>query len=117
MKLSGAITWPLATAHELVHAAGFWLAGAEEIDLDVDESAARVEAWPADDVKVGLWRLACILPTVVGTFIASIVASAALINGWQLPETVVGWGRMAIALVAWGVFTAPSSGDIREALQ
>jgi hypothetical protein len=107
----------MATAHELVHAAGFWLAGAERVELDIDAEAAHVDAWPGDNVRLGLWRLACILPTVVGVFIASLVGTAALVNGWTLPDNVVGWARLAIALVAWGVFTAPSPADVQEALR
>lgn len=115
--LTGLLTWPLATAHELTHAVGFWLAGAEKMEIHVDEEAASVDAWPADDVRVGLWRLACILPTVIGAFIAALVATAAIYNGWVLPDSVVGWGRLAIALVAWGVYVAPSRGDLEAALQ
>lgn len=67
-------------------------------------------------VAVFLGHLA---PTIVGVALAFTVAGLwwlGMINGGELPDSIGSWGKLSIALIAWGVYCTPSGSDIKGAL-
>jgi len=114
--LTGLLTLPVTAAHEATHAAVLypWV---ERWDYHIDARRARVYYDTRDDAPRVAVALGSLAPTVVGVLVASLVAVAWALGGFAVhpPAQVVGWAKLAIACVAWGVYTTPSPQDCRGA--
>jgi hypothetical protein len=114
-KAIGVAGLPVTIAHEVTHAALLWW-WVDRWGWDIDLDASRGAAFYAD-LSDDIPRWAVVLghlgPTIVGTFIAAAVSIAWILTGFaDLPATVDGWAKLALALVAWGMYVAPSPDDL-----
>ncbi|RYJ07763.1 hypothetical protein ELS19_19805 [Halogeometricum borinquense] len=114
-KTLGLVGLPVTVAHEATHAALLWPwidDWAWSIEIDASRGAAFY-CDLADDIPRWAVVLGHLGPTIVGTMIAAAVSIAWILTGFSdLPETVVGWAKLALALVAWGMYVAPSPDDL-----
>lgn len=113
----GLLSTPPTVAHEATHRWFARRAGVERDELVVDPLGVGA-VYGCDfreDASRALVALAFIAPTIVGLLLGLVVGVWFLATG-STPSTMVGWGRLVIALGAWSIYVAPSPADIKGAL-
>lgn len=114
--LTATCSYPPALAHEATHylAARPW-ARESALRADLTGLDAYVDvAWEAD---VPAWAVAFafVAPTVLGFGLGAVVVAWWVLAGGDLPESVAGWSKLALAAIVWSVYTKPSPGDVAGA--
>lgn len=115
-RLAALIAFPIALVHELGHylAALPW---ADDSIMLIDPAGGRATTFIEFHNDAPRWAvaIACVFPTVLGV----IVATGALVwwglEGLAMPVDLVGWMRLSIGALSWGVFTWPSADDLENA--
>lgn len=106
------LTLPVAVAHEATH----WIAAqpvADDAALEVSATDAEAHCLVefASDARPTLVAVACLAPTLLGYGLATVVVAWWLLSGGDLPATVVGWAKLALAGVVWQLYAHPSPAD------
>jgi hypothetical protein len=112
-RLAALVAFPIALVHELGHylAALPW---ADDSIMLIDPAGGRATTFIEFSDEAPRWAvaIACVFPTVLGV----VVATGALVwwglAGLAFPVDLIGWMRLSIGALSWGVFTWPSPDDL-----
>jgi hypothetical protein len=115
-RLAALIAFPIALVHELGHylAALPW---ADDSIMLIDPAGGRATTFIEFRNDAPRWAvaIACVFPTVVGVIVATITLVWWGLEGLAMPVDLVGWMRLSIGALSWGVFTWPSADDLEGA--
>jgi len=117
------LTLPVALAHETTHyVAAQPVADDAALNVSATDAEAHCRVEWATDARPTLVAVACLAPALVGYGLATIVVAWWVLAGGDLPATVVGWAKLALAAIVWQLYAHPSPSDrqglaiIREVL-
>lgn len=114
--LTSLLSLPAAVAHEGTHAtAGRVLADDAALSVSLFRAEAHAYVRGLDDVSGRAATVVCLAPTILGTWLAIVVFAWWVLAGYDLPEAVVGWAKLAIVGLVWGLYTMPSDQDLKRA--
>ncbi len=106
------LSLPATLLHELTHAvvsAPFADTLAVVVEPRGMHASVAVD-WRDDAPDWGL-VLAHYAPMLAGLFAAAAVSIHWVVSGGRLPQSTVGWAKLAIAAVSWGIYVTPSEDD------
>jgi len=109
--LSSLVTLPAVIAHEATHAA-LTAPHAAEWDFYVSLGGAGVvvDEWADTAPRWGV-VLAHLGPLLCGTILGVLALAYVAVFGYSVASTY-GWLKVAILAIWWGIYTAPSGGDL-----
>lgn len=115
-RLALLVAFPIALVHELAHYFSA-LPWADDSVMLLDPAGGRATTYVDFRPDAPRWAVAvsCVFPTLLG---AALGVAALLwwgLAGLALPADLLGWMRLSIAAMAWGVFSWPSGDDLEAA--
>jgi len=101
---------PAKIAHELTHLVFLapWL---HSWRIEIEHTSTECVADLDEDIPRWGLVLGHLAPAVVGSTLAVAMLSWVALEGWPIPQTLRGWGKMGVALMIWAAYSWPSEAD------